>query len=73
MVWKCPPLHLPNWNNVWKWKTEMVKSPCTGQCRYDESFQSCADCGRTKQEISTWYVMTDDEKLDVLERLMNEQ
>ena len=23
MVWKCPPLHLPNWNNLWKWKQEM--------------------------------------------------
>ena len=23
MPWKCPPLHLPNWNNLWKWKTEM--------------------------------------------------
>ena len=23
MVWKCPPLHLYNWNNFWKWKTEM--------------------------------------------------
>jgi hypothetical protein len=23
MVWKCPPLHLPNWNNLWKWKEEM--------------------------------------------------
>lgn len=23
MVWKCPPLHLPNWNNFWKWKDEM--------------------------------------------------
>ena len=23
MAWKCPPLHLPNWNNFWKWKTEM--------------------------------------------------
>jgi hypothetical protein len=20
MVWKCPPLHLFNWNNAWKWK-----------------------------------------------------
>jgi len=18
----CPPLHLPNWNNLWKWKQE---------------------------------------------------
>lgn len=25
MVWKCPPLHLPNWNNLWKWKEDMNK------------------------------------------------
>lgn len=24
MVWKCPPLHLPNWNNLWKWKEQMT-------------------------------------------------
>jgi FkbM family methyltransferase len=24
MAWKCPPLHLPNWNNLWKWKQEMT-------------------------------------------------
>ena len=23
MVWQCPPLHLPNWSNNWKWKQEM--------------------------------------------------
>lgn len=23
MVWKCPPLHLPNWNHFWKWKEDM--------------------------------------------------
>lgn len=23
MIWKCPPLHLPNWNNLWKWKDNM--------------------------------------------------
>ena len=23
MPWKCPPLHLPNWNNLWKWKEQM--------------------------------------------------
>ena len=40
---------------------------------YDITIMQCNDCGRTKEEISTWYVMTDDEKLEVLERLMNEQ
>lgn len=23
MVWKCPPLNLFNWNNIWKWKEAM--------------------------------------------------
>ena len=23
MVWKCPPLNLFNWNNLWKWKEKM--------------------------------------------------
>jgi predicted Fe-S protein YdhL (DUF1289 family) len=51
---------------------EMVKSPCVGKCTYDITILKCNDCGRTKEEISTWYVMTDDEKLAVLERLLND-
>ena len=50
----------------------MIKSPCIGKCTYDITIMQCNDCGRTKEEISTWYVMTDDEKLKVLERLMDE-
>jgi hypothetical protein len=23
MVWKCPPLNLFNWSNLWKWKEAM--------------------------------------------------
>lgn len=22
MIWKCPPLNLFNWSNLWKWKEE---------------------------------------------------
>lgn len=51
----------------------MVKSPCIGKCTFDITIQKCYDCQRTKEEISTWYVMTDDEKLGVLERLINEK
>ena len=51
----------------------MVKSPCIGKCTYDSTLEQCKDCRRTKQEISTWYVMTDDEKLTVLERLMKNE
>lgn len=25
MVWKCPPLHLHNWNHFYKWKEDMSK------------------------------------------------
>lgn len=50
----------------------MVKSPCIGKCTYDITIEQCNDCGRTKDEISRWYVMTDDEKLAVLERLLND-
>lgn len=72
MAWKCFPLNLHNWSNAWKWKYDMVKSPCIGKCTYDITIQKCNDCHRTKEEISKWYVMTDDEKLDVLERIMND-
>jgi len=24
MAWKCPPLNLFNWSNLWKWKTDMI-------------------------------------------------
>lgn len=51
----------------------MVKSPCIGKCNYNPTLEVCNDCSRTKEEISKWYVMTDDEKLDVLERLLKEK
>ena len=51
----------------------MVKSPCIGKCTYDITIQKCNDCKRTKEEISAWYVMTDDEKLEVLERILKDE
>lgn len=50
-----------------------VKSPCIGKCTYDITIMSCNDCGRNKDEISRWYIMTDEEKLKVLERIANER
>ena len=49
----------------------MVKSPCIGKCTYDITIKQCNDCGRTKEEISTWSIMTDEEKLAILKRLLN--
>ena len=50
-----------------------VKSPCIGKCTYDITIMSCNDCGRNKDEISRWYIMTDLEKQKVLERIANER
>ena len=50
-----------------------VKSPCIGKCTYDITILSCNDCGRNKDEISRWYIMTDLEKQKVLERIANER
>lgn len=51
----------------------MVNSPCIGKCTFDITIMNCNDCGRNKEEISKWYIMTDEEKLKVLERINNER
>ena len=47
---------------------EMVKSPCNGICTLDAQ-DVCRGCKRTRTQISKWYVMSNDEKLDVLKSL----
>jgi len=44
-----------------------VKSPCNGICTLDTQ-DVCRGCKRTREEISKWYVMSNDEKLEVLNR-----
>ena len=41
-----------------------VASPCKLVCRYGNN-DVCVGCYRTKEEISDWMVMTDDQKLAV--------
>ena len=36
MVWKCPPLNLFNWSNLWKWKEDMKLYKYT--IRYEKTF-----------------------------------
>jgi predicted Fe-S protein YdhL (DUF1289 family) len=50
----------------------MVKSPCVGKCTYDITILKCNDCNRTKDEISSWYLMNDEQKLRVLERILKD-
>jgi len=51
----------------------VVNSPCVQKCTYDITIKECRDCGRTADEIGRWTTMTDDEKLAVLERLLERE
>ena len=45
-----------------------IKSPCTGDCKYDEN-KVCVSCRRTMYEIVNWIDFSDEEKLQVLRRI----
>ena len=45
----------------------MVKSPCKFICTLENDV--CIGCKRTKEEISKWRDMTDEEKQKVLNRI----
>ena len=46
--------------------SEKIKSPCVDICQYDEN-QICIGCKRTKTEAKTWWRLTDEEKLQIIE------
>lgn len=48
----------------------MVKSPCKIICTLENNV--CIGCKRTREEISKWSSMTDDEKQKVLDRIKKE-
>ena len=45
-----------------------VKSPCNGICTLDNQ-DVCRGCKRTRAQISTWYVMSNAEKREVISNL----
>ena len=48
-------------------KPSPIESPCISVCRMEN--EVCVGCGRTVDEIVSWYDMNDDEKQAVLNRL----
>jgi uncharacterized protein len=44
-------------------------SPCVLVCRMDAAGRWCLGCARTRDEISRWWAMPDDEKRAVLAAL----
>lgn len=49
----------------------MINSPCQYICILEN--EVCIGCYRTKEEISKWRSMKDEEKQKVLERIKNEK
>ena len=46
-----------------------IPSPCVGTCFYDTSGTYCIGCKRTPAEITDWFTMNNEQKLEVLERI----
>jgi uncharacterized protein len=47
----------------------MITSPCTNICDIDPSTSLCMGCARTLDEIARWGSVTDQERLDILNRI----
>ncbi|MGE0371075.1 MAG: DUF1289 domain-containing protein [Gammaproteobacteria bacterium] len=45
-----------------------VKSPCVNECIMDDN-GVCTACGMTDKESNTWYKLSDEERLKIVERL----
>jgi len=50
---------------------EEIKSPCVSICALHDGI--CQGCGRTQEEISEWWDMTNAEKQQVLAELKKRQ
>jgi predicted Fe-S protein YdhL (DUF1289 family) len=46
-----------------------IVSPCTAVCTVDPATGLCRGCKRTLDEIGRWIMMTDEERLAVLDAL----
>ncbi len=48
-------------------KPSPIESPCISVCRMEN--EVCVGCGRTVDDITNWYDMTDKQKQAVLNRI----
>ncbi len=48
-------------------KKSPIESPCISVCRMEN--EVCVGCGRTVDDITNWYDMTDKQKQAVLNRI----
>jgi len=50
----------------------MMMTPCQQICQIDPKSEKCVGCGRTREEITDWQAYTDEQRLDVMQRLYYE-
>jgi uncharacterized protein len=46
-----------------------MDSPCIKICTYEPGSGLCSGCGRTLEEISAWFSMSDEQRRAVMEQL----
>lgn len=46
-----------------------IKNPCRLICKYDQE-SICMGCYRTREEVSKWAEYTDEEKLEVYDKII---
>jgi uncharacterized protein len=46
-----------------------ASSPCIRVCTLDPETGLCEGCGRTREEIGSWYRMSEDERLRIMAEL----
>ncbi|HZK07961.1 MAG TPA: DUF1289 domain-containing protein [Bacteroidales bacterium] len=49
-----------------------IENPCLSICTYDDK-SICIGCRRTKEEATTWWRMTEEEKQQVIENIKTRQ
>lgn len=47
-----------------------MDSPCIKICTYEPGSGLCSGCGRTLEEISAWFSMSDEQRRAVMEQLL---
>ncbi len=48
---------------------ENIISPCVNICRYDDSGEYCIGCKRTPVEITKWFILSNEERENILTEL----
>jgi len=50
-----------------------IASPCVNICTLDAAGDICLGCGRNRQEIGGWMMMSDNERADIMQRIAREK